>query len=66
MIALACVIRGDTPHFEYVCGEAARGVTDDRGARNTATRSVTATAPAPAPNVAPTAAFTAIVVPRTA
>lgn len=28
VIALACVIRGDTPHFEYVCGEAARGVTD--------------------------------------
>jgi 6,7-dimethyl-8-ribityllumazine synthase len=23
---LACVIRGDTPHFDYVCSEAARGV----------------------------------------
>jgi 6,7-dimethyl-8-ribityllumazine synthase len=28
VIALACVIRGDTPHFEYVCNEAARGVAD--------------------------------------
>jgi len=28
VIALACVIRGDTPHFDYVCTEAARGVTE--------------------------------------
>lgn len=26
VIALGCVIRGDTPHFEYVAGEAARGL----------------------------------------
>lgn len=26
VIALGCIIRGDTPHFEYVCNEAARGV----------------------------------------
>jgi len=26
LIALGCVIRGDTPHFEYVAGEAARGL----------------------------------------
>ncbi len=26
-IALGCVIRGGTPHFEYVAGEAAKGVT---------------------------------------
>jgi 6,7-dimethyl-8-ribityllumazine synthase len=25
--ALGCVIRGDTPHFDYVCSEAARGIT---------------------------------------
>ncbi len=28
VIALGCVIRGETPHFEYVCAEAARGITD--------------------------------------
>ncbi len=28
VIALGCVIRGETPHFEYVCTEAARGITD--------------------------------------
>ena len=28
VIALGCVIRGDTPHFEYVAGECARGVMD--------------------------------------
>ncbi len=26
VIALGCVIRGGTPHFEYVAGEAARGL----------------------------------------
>jgi 6,7-dimethyl-8-ribityllumazine synthase len=28
VVALGCVIRGGTPHFEYVCAEAARGVAD--------------------------------------
>lgn len=28
LIALGCVIRGDTPHFDYVCSESARGVMD--------------------------------------
>jgi 6,7-dimethyl-8-ribityllumazine synthase len=27
LIALGCVIRGETPHFEYVAGEATRGIT---------------------------------------
>jgi 6,7-dimethyl-8-ribityllumazine synthase len=27
IVVLGCVIRGGTPHFEYVCAEAARGVT---------------------------------------
>ena len=26
VVALGCVIRGDTPHFEFVAGEAARGI----------------------------------------
>jgi 6,7-dimethyl-8-ribityllumazine synthase len=26
VVALGCVIRGDTPHFDYVCSEAARGI----------------------------------------
>lgn len=26
LVALGAVIRGDTPHFEYVAGEAARGI----------------------------------------
>lgn len=26
IITLGCVIRGDTPHFDYVCSECARGV----------------------------------------
>jgi len=26
VIALGCVIRGDTPHFDYVAGECARGL----------------------------------------
>jgi 6,7-dimethyl-8-ribityllumazine synthase len=28
VICLGCVIRGDTPHFDYVAGEAARGIQD--------------------------------------
>ena len=28
VIALGCVIRGDTPHFDYVAGECARGIMD--------------------------------------
>jgi len=26
VVALGCVIRGDTPHFDYVAGECARGL----------------------------------------
>lgn len=26
-IALGCVVRGDTPHFEYVCGSVTQGIT---------------------------------------
>lgn len=26
VIALGCVIRGETPHFDYICGEAASGI----------------------------------------
>jgi 6,7-dimethyl-8-ribityllumazine synthase len=28
LIALGCVIRGETPHFDYVAAEASRGLTD--------------------------------------
>lgn len=28
IIAIGVVIRGDTPHFDYVCGESARGIMD--------------------------------------
>lgn len=28
VIALGCVIRGGTPHFDYVCAEASRGMMD--------------------------------------
>ncbi|HQY88070.1 MAG TPA: 6,7-dimethyl-8-ribityllumazine synthase, partial [Tepidisphaeraceae bacterium] len=28
VIALGCVIRGDTPHFDFVAGEAARGISN--------------------------------------
>ena len=28
VVALGCVIRGETPHFDYVCAEAARGVSE--------------------------------------
>lgn len=27
-VALGCVIRGDTSHYDYVCGESARGLQD--------------------------------------
>lgn len=27
VICLGCVVRGDTPHFDFVAGEAARGIT---------------------------------------
>lgn len=27
-VVLGCVIRGETSHYDYVCGEAARGVTE--------------------------------------
>jgi len=26
VVCLGCVVRGDTPHFDYVAGEAARGI----------------------------------------
>ena len=26
IVCLGCVVRGDTPHFDYVAGEAARGI----------------------------------------
>lgn len=26
VVCLGCVIKGDTPHFDYVCNEAARGI----------------------------------------
>ena len=28
IVCLGCVIRGDTPHFDYVAGEAARGIAE--------------------------------------
>ncbi len=28
VIALGAVIRGETPHFDYICAEAAKGLTD--------------------------------------
>jgi 6,7-dimethyl-8-ribityllumazine synthase len=28
IICLGCVVRGETPHFDYVCQEAARGIMD--------------------------------------
>jgi 6,7-dimethyl-8-ribityllumazine synthase len=28
IVCLGCIVRGDTPHFDYVAGEAARGIQD--------------------------------------
>ena len=28
VVALGCVVRGETPHFDYVCAEASRGITE--------------------------------------
>ncbi len=28
LVAIGCVIRGETPHFDYVAGEASRGATE--------------------------------------
>lgn len=28
ILALGCVIRGDTPHFDYVCNETSRGISN--------------------------------------
>jgi 6,7-dimethyl-8-ribityllumazine synthase len=28
LVCLGCVVRGETPHFEYVAGQAARGIAD--------------------------------------
>ena len=30
VVALGCVIRGGTPHFDYVAGECAKGIGADR------------------------------------
>lgn len=27
-VALGCIVRGETPHFEYICAEASRGLMD--------------------------------------
>lgn len=35
-IALGCVIRGETTHYDYVCGESARGLMDLTLTRNAA------------------------------
>ena len=35
VIALGAVIRGGTPHFDYVCTECARGISDVRRSRRT-------------------------------
>jgi 6,7-dimethyl-8-ribityllumazine synthase len=35
IICLGTVIKGDTPHFDYVCGEAARGIQDAQLATGT-------------------------------
>ena len=39
IVALGAVIRGETPHFDYVAGEAARGL-QQVGAGNAACRSI--------------------------
>ena len=35
IVAVGCVIRGETPHFDYVAGEAARGVQELAAAHDT-------------------------------
>jgi len=39
VICLGCLIRGDTPHFEYIASAAAHGITDAAGKRASRWRS---------------------------
>src|SRR5262249_53443049 len=40
-IALGCVVRGETTHYDYICGESARGLMDLAVQKNPATGSGT-------------------------